>query len=45
MGIHETQLHPETVSTQNLVEAHYTICPVFVASNIAVELGWLDEEF
>jgi len=27
------------------VEAYYTICPVLVASNIAVELGWLDEEF
>jgi len=27
------------------VTAHYTICPVLVASNVAVELGWLDEEF
>lgn len=26
-------------------EAYYTICPVFVASNVAVELGWLEEEF
>ena len=25
--------------------AYYTICPVLVASNIAVEFGWLDEEF
>ena len=24
---------------------YYTICPVLVASNIAVEFGWLDEEF
>ena len=24
---------------------HYTICPVLVASSIAVELGWLEEEF
>lgn len=31
--------------TDSVVEALYTICPVFVASNIAVELGWLDEEF
>ncbi|PAW79962.1 MAG: nitrate ABC transporter substrate-binding protein [Verrucomicrobia bacterium Tous-C9LFEB] len=28
-----------------VVEALYTICPVFVASNVAVELGWFDEEF
>lgn len=34
--------HP---STKSLTEAYYTICPVFVASNIAVEFGWLDEEF
>jgi ABC-type nitrate/sulfonate/bicarbonate transport system substrate-binding protein len=26
-------------------EAFYTICPVLVASNIATEFGWLDEEF
>ncbi|PAS96527.1 MAG: nitrate ABC transporter substrate-binding protein [Candidatus Dactylopiibacterium carminicum] len=32
-------------SSGTLIEAYYTICPVFVASNIAVELGWLDEEF
>jgi ABC-type nitrate/sulfonate/bicarbonate transport system substrate-binding protein len=24
---------------------YYSICPLLVASNIAVELGWLDEEF
>ncbi|MGF6093844.1 ABC transporter substrate-binding protein [Pseudomonas sp. 18175] len=24
---------------------HYSICPLLVASNIAVELGWLDEEY
>ncbi|SDT85761.1 ABC-type nitrate/sulfonate/bicarbonate transport system, substrate-binding protein [Verrucomicrobium sp. GAS474] len=30
---------------QSLTEAYYTICPVFTASNIAVELGWFDEEF
>ncbi|EIQ01681.1 ABC-type nitrate/sulfonate/bicarbonate transport system, periplasmic component [Opitutaceae bacterium TAV1] len=28
-----------------LVDTLYTLCPVLVASNIAVELGWLDEEF
>jgi ABC-type nitrate/sulfonate/bicarbonate transport system substrate-binding protein len=28
-----------------LTEVNYTICPVLVASNIAVELGWLEEEF
>jgi ABC-type nitrate/sulfonate/bicarbonate transport system substrate-binding protein len=27
------------------IEAYYTICPLLVASNIAVELGFLDEEF
>ncbi|MDQ7989227.1 MAG: hypothetical protein REI09_06280 [Candidatus Dactylopiibacterium sp.] len=26
-------------------EVLYTICPVFVASNVALELGFLDEEF
>lgn len=26
-------------------EAYYTICPVFVASNVAQELGWIEEEF
>jgi ABC-type nitrate/sulfonate/bicarbonate transport system substrate-binding protein len=26
-------------------EALYTICPVLAASNVADELGWLDEEF
>jgi ABC-type nitrate/sulfonate/bicarbonate transport system substrate-binding protein len=25
-------------------EAYYTICPVFVASNVALELGWLEQE-
>jgi ABC-type nitrate/sulfonate/bicarbonate transport system substrate-binding protein len=27
------------------LETYYSICPLLVASNIAVELGWLDEEF
>lgn len=26
-------------------EAFYTICPVVTGSNVAAELGWLDEEF
>lgn len=26
-------------------EAYYTICPTFVASNVAQELGWIEEEF
>jgi ABC-type nitrate/sulfonate/bicarbonate transport system substrate-binding protein len=29
----------------NVTTTHYTICPVLAASAIAVELGWLDEEF
>lgn len=31
--------------TTPATEAYYTICPVLVASNVAVEFGWLDEEF
>ncbi|MFZ3286448.1 MAG: ABC transporter substrate-binding protein [Telluria sp.] len=31
--------------SSRVTQAHYTICPVFVASNVAAELGWLDEEF
>ncbi|EIQ01679.1 ABC-type nitrate/sulfonate/bicarbonate transport system, periplasmic component [Opitutaceae bacterium TAV1] len=27
-----------------VIQANYTICPVLVASNVAVELGWLEEE-
>ncbi|MFT3828167.1 MAG: ABC transporter substrate-binding protein [Opitutaceae bacterium] len=34
-----------TATTPALTEAYYTICPVLTASNVAVELGWLDEEF
>jgi len=26
-------------------EAYYTICPTFVASNVAQELGWIEDEF
>jgi ABC-type nitrate/sulfonate/bicarbonate transport system substrate-binding protein len=36
-----TKLNDSSASLQ----AYYTICPVLVASNIAVEFGWLDEEF
>jgi ABC-type nitrate/sulfonate/bicarbonate transport system substrate-binding protein len=39
------QTRPTVVSRPAVTEAHYTICPVLVASNIAVEFGWLDEEF
>ena len=39
--------NPETavsIPTATKVEAIYTICPVLVASNVAAELGWLQEE-
>jgi ABC-type nitrate/sulfonate/bicarbonate transport system substrate-binding protein len=39
--------NPETtvsIPTATKVEAVYTICPVLVASNVAAELGWLQEE-
>ncbi|AHF93260.1 nitrate ABC transporter substrate-binding protein [Opitutaceae bacterium TAV5] len=32
-------------ATRGLTEAYYTICPVLTASNVAVELGWLEDEF
>jgi ABC-type nitrate/sulfonate/bicarbonate transport system substrate-binding protein len=32
-------------AARGLTEVLYTICPVFNAANVAVELGWLDEEF
>jgi len=37
----------ETLRNANaaVTEVNYTICPVLAASNIAVELGWLQEEF
>jgi ABC-type nitrate/sulfonate/bicarbonate transport system substrate-binding protein len=37
----------ETLRKANaaVTEVNYTICPVLAASNIAVELGWLKEEF
>lgn len=34
----------ETSATPVLRELLYTICPVLVASNVALELGWLDDE-
>ena len=34
------QTKPVTAATH----VNYTICPVFVPSNVAVELGWLEEE-
>lgn len=36
---------PYATTPASLTEAYYTICPVLVASNIATEFGWLDEEF
>jgi hypothetical protein len=27
-----------------VTDIHYTICPVFAASNVALELGWIEEE-
>lgn len=34
-----------TAADAALTEAYYTICPVLVASNVAAEFGWLEEEF
>jgi ABC-type nitrate/sulfonate/bicarbonate transport system substrate-binding protein len=34
-----------TPAAPSVTEALYTICPVLAASNVADELGWLDEEF
>lgn len=34
-----------TNQASTAVETLYTICPVLTAANVAVELGWLDEEF
>jgi ABC-type nitrate/sulfonate/bicarbonate transport system substrate-binding protein len=38
-----TRTAPQTSAPQ-VTEALYTICPVLAASNVADELGWLDEE-
>jgi len=32
-------------AVKQTADALYTICPVFVASNVAAEKGWLQEEF
>jgi ABC-type nitrate/sulfonate/bicarbonate transport system substrate-binding protein len=40
-----TQTLRDTHASVALTRVNYTICPVLVASNIAVELGWLEEEF
>lgn len=37
--------HLQAPASPAATQAYYTICPVLVASNIAVEFGWLDEEF
>lgn len=33
-----------SITAQNTRELLYTICPVLVASNVALELGWIDDE-
>jgi len=33
------------LKAKGVTEVYYTICPVFNAANVAVELGWLHEEF
>ncbi len=35
----------ESAQSAAAVETLYTICPVLTAANVAVEFGWLDEEF
>ncbi|MBE2213937.1 MAG: ABC transporter substrate-binding protein [Opitutaceae bacterium] len=44
-AILESKPQSATAAPRSLTEAFYTICPVLSASNVAVELGWLDEEF
>lgn len=41
----QTDFAAASTSVAPLTEAYYTICPVLVASNLAVEFGWLEEEF
>jgi ABC-type nitrate/sulfonate/bicarbonate transport system substrate-binding protein len=36
---------PQTDIEVGAREAYYTICPVFAASNVAQEFGWVEEEF
>ncbi len=43
VSLHDTAASPRGHAAPLAV--HYTICPVLVASNIAAEFGWLDEEF
>jgi len=40
----DTHLDVSQTHQSNVRELVYTICPVLVASNIALELGWIDEE-
>lgn len=35
---------PSDIATSASRELVYTICPVLVASNVALELGWIDDE-
>lgn len=42
MTVHAS--NPRATDPSNLREVIYTICPVLVASNVALELGWIAEE-
>jgi ABC-type nitrate/sulfonate/bicarbonate transport system substrate-binding protein len=35
---------PAQSGATSVIDIHYTICPVFAASNVALELGWIEEE-
>jgi ABC-type nitrate/sulfonate/bicarbonate transport system substrate-binding protein len=39
-----TEIARDVSTAKPLRELVYTICPVLVASNVALELGWLDDE-
>ncbi|MFT4174624.1 MAG: hypothetical protein QM639_18805 [Rhodocyclaceae bacterium] len=45
MGIATEPLAAPASTRAPIADALYTICPVLVASGVASELGWLDEEF
>jgi ABC-type nitrate/sulfonate/bicarbonate transport systems, periplasmic components len=40
----QTQSAPTSAAQKAVTEVFYTICPVHVASHVALELGWLEEE-
>ncbi len=45
MSFTSLEAAPKPAAIHGLTEVLYTICPVFNAANVAVELGWLDDEF